>query len=246
MQVPQPTLQLLLVFRHGHSVDPRGSTAAEATKRSLQSLWCYVMQQRSEPHPSVLSRCHVHPSKRWLQGNPALRPDPGPTARDPSESAPSLSTPRCLRWLHWYYEPIRLPVSARRCTPVFPRASPPAATIPPDPTGPPGFRCRPFVRDAVLDPGGATPPRIALAHMRPSRSGTRSASAVFSISGLTCHTLHDLCLRFGPRVATTPARLDPRLPATALAREDFHLHSSISFAQRTPESCRKRNGVTSE
>ena len=47
-------------------------------------------------------------------------------------------------------------------------------------------------------------------------------------------TLHDSCLRFGPCVTTAPARLGPGLPATALARQDFHLQVTSSFAQRTP------------
>ena len=47
------------------------------------------------------------------------------------------------------------------------------------------------------------------------------------------HTPHDRCLRFGRRVAETPARLAPSLPATALAGRDFHLQDVASFSQRT-------------
>ncbi len=50
-------------------------------------------------------------------------------------------------------------------------------------------------------------------------------------------TPHDSCLRFGPCVTATPARLGPDLPATALARQDFHLQVTSSFAQRTPKGC---------
>jgi len=44
------------------------------------------------------------------------------------------------------------------------------------------------------------------------------------------HTPHGLCLHFRPRVAATPARLDPGLPATALTGWDLHPQATISFA----------------
>src|SRR5450755_1913309 len=50
--------------------------------------------------------------------------------------------------------------------------------------GSPRFRCQPFARELALDPGGATPSRIATAHMLPSLHNTNSASATFSISWL--------------------------------------------------------------
>ena len=40
-----------------------------------------------------------------------------------------------------------------------------------------------------------------------------------------------------PCVTTTPARLGPDLPATALVGQDFHLQVTSSFAQRTPGGC---------
>src|SRR5438093_245264 len=58
--------------------------------------------------------------------------------------------------------------------------------------------------------------------MRPSATGTASASTTFTLSGLSARTPHDPCLRFGRCVATPPARLGPGLPATALAGRDFH------------------------
>jgi len=90
---------------------------------------------------------------------------------------------------------------------VFPCNAPPRATGPVAPVGPPGFRRRPSVRDAVLDLGGASPSRLATAHMQPSTSITVSASTTSLISRLTFRIPHDPCLRFGPRVAATPARL---------------------------------------
>jgi len=119
------------------------------------------MQQRRKPRPSIPPCCLVHPSESVPPGHPALRPDLGPLTRDPLELAASLHASRCLRRFHQYYQPIRLPTSARRRAVVLPRATPPTVTIPPDPVGSPGFQCRPFVRDTVLDPGGATPPRAS-------------------------------------------------------------------------------------
>jgi len=58
--------------------------------------------------------------------------------------------------------------------------------------------------------------------MLSSLTGTNSTSAIFYLSRLPTRTPHDPCLRFGPHVAVTPARLGPGLPATALARRDFH------------------------
>lgn len=69
------------------------------------------------------------------------------------------------------------------------------------PAGPPGSRRRPFVRDAIHDPGGASPSCVAMAYIWPSTTGTVSASTTFTLSGLSFHTPHDPCLRFGPRVA---------------------------------------------
>jgi hypothetical protein len=168
------------------------------------------------------------------QGGPALRPDPGALGQVPLRLAPSLRSPRRLRRLHRYYGPVRLPTSARRVAPVCPCDIPPSATIPTAPVGSPGSRRWPFVREAALDPGGASPSRLATAHMQPSASGMASASTIFTLSGLTARTPHDPCLRFGPRVAATPARLGSGLPATALAGRDFHPQVFVSLPSALP------------
>jgi len=84
------------------------------------------------------------------------------------------------------------------------------------------------VREAAFDPGGASPSRIATAHILPSATGTASASTTFILSGLTARTPHDPCLRFEPDVAARLARLGPDLPATALVGRDFHPQVIIS------------------
>jgi hypothetical protein len=87
--------------------------------------------------------------------------------------------------------------------------APPVARTPRDPVGSPVFRRRPFVREAVLDPGGAKSSRIATISMLPSLLGTNSASATIYLSWLAYRSPYDPCLRFGPRVTATPARLGP-------------------------------------
>jgi len=146
---------------------------------------------------------------RW-QSFLALRPDSGDLAQFSFRPTPSLRTPRFLRRHHRYYEPVRLPASARRGALFSPRAAPPSLTSATDPAGPLGFRRQPFERDAVHDPGGASPSRITTAHTRPSTIGTVSASTTFTISGLTTRTSFNPCLRFEPRVTATPARLGSR------------------------------------
>lgn len=100
------------------------------------------------------------------------------------------------------------------------RPAPPSVNCPTDPAGSPGSRRRPFAREAVRDPGGASPSRVTTVHTWPSLTGTSSASAIFKLSRLITRTPRNSCLRFGPRVAATRARLGSGLPATALTGRD--------------------------
>src|SRR3954447_19681806 len=50
--------------------------------------------------------------------------------------------------------------------------------------------------------------------------------------GSQSHTPYDRCLRFGPRVAATPARLAP--VCSALDGPDLHWQAHIGFSYRTP------------
>ncbi len=174
-------------------------------------------------------------------GQRGITPAFGYDALHPSAGGTQTLTINALPGAH--YEPIRLPTSARRRAPVLPRATPPTVTKPSDPVGSPGFRCRPFVRDTVLDPGGAAFPRITERLMLPSCLRTHSASTISTISGLTCCTLHDSCLRFEHDVTGAPARLGSHLPATALVAKDSHLHVNISFSQRTRDIWRSTTGI---
>jgi hypothetical protein len=108
--------------------------------------------------------------------------------------------------------------------------------MPTDPVGPPGSRRRPFVRDAIHDPGGASPSCVTTAHTWPSTTGTVSASTTFSLSGLTFRTPHDPCLRFEPRVTATPARLGSDQPATALVGRDSHPPVIRQFSGALPSA----------
>jgi hypothetical protein len=174
------------------------------------------MQQGGEPGLGGTSGRRVHPRKMRQQGDPALRPALGPLARVPLGPAPSLGASRFLRRRHRYYEPVRLPTSARMTAPAAPRRPPPPETNPTDPVGPLMFRCSPFVREAAFDPGGASPSRISTVHMLPSCLGNTLGLRDLPPFEAQSRTPHDPCLHFGPRVAATPARLGPDLPAMAL------------------------------
>jgi len=195
----RPSLQGELVARDRLSIYSRAPFLP--TKRPFQGGLINVVQERREPATPVSLGDLVHPLERQRQYSPALRPDLGSLRRVPFKPTPSLHRLRgrllnVVRRLHWYYESVRLPASARCGAPVVPRNAPPSGTSPTDPAGPPGFRRCPFVRDAAHDPGGATPSRLSTMHMLPSWTGTHSASTTFSISRLTPH----------------PARLLPTLP----------------------------------
>jgi hypothetical protein len=71
------------------------------------------------------------------------------------------------------------------------------------------------MHDTAHDPGGATPSRLAMAHMAAFTG--RNQLGLRNLEPFEA-ALQGFCLRFGPRVTATPARLGSGLPATALAR----------------------------
>src|SRR4029453_1584758 len=152
------------------------------------------------------------------RGQRGVTPAFGYGALHPSTSGTSTHLSTSLPSAH--YDQVRLPTSARLAASVFPRDKPPSATRPTDPIGPPGSRRRPFARDAIHDPGGASPSCLTTAYTWPSTTGTVSASTTFSLSGLSFRTPHNPCLRFGPRVTATPARLGSDQSATTLVGRD--------------------------
>jgi hypothetical protein len=143
------------------------------------------MQQGGEAGLDGRTGRRVHPHEVRRQCDPALCPDTTSLVRVPLGLAPSLGASRFLRRRHRYYGPVRLPTSARRAASALPRHHPPPETNPADPVGPLRFQRQPSRHDAVHDPGGASPSRIATVHMLPSSDGKDSASAIFHISGLT-------------------------------------------------------------
>ena len=167
-QVPEVGLQIPLVRRHRHPVDSHACLPPLPAERPFEGGLIDVMQQSGEPGMDGSSSRCVHPGEVGRQGDPALRPDPGRLARDPLGPAPSLGTPRFLRRRHQYYEPVRLPTSARANAPALPRIRPPPETNPADPVGPLMFQRLPSMRETAFDPGGAAPSRLTTMLMLPS------------------------------------------------------------------------------
>ena len=141
------------------------------------------MQQRRESRVLVSAGCLVDSRERGWEARPALGPGLPALTESVLGPAPSLHAPRLLRRLHQYYEQVRRPTSARRVTSVFPRDASPPAAMPTAPVGPPGSRRRPSVREAIHDPGGASPSCVTTAYTWPSTTGTVSASTTFTLFG---------------------------------------------------------------
>ena len=139
-EITEVIRQPLFVLRHGHPIDPSAGLPLLSSKRPMKSLFVDMMQQGREPGLGSLVGRRVHPLEVWRQGDPALRPDPGLLAQAPLGLAPSLHASRYLRRLHGYYEPVRLPTSARTAALAVPCRCPPLETNPADPVGPLMFR----------------------------------------------------------------------------------------------------------
>jgi hypothetical protein len=120
----------------------------------------------------------------WRLTSLSLQIWPSAWPLDQPGLVPSLGASRFLRRRHQYYEPVRRPTSARIVAPASPRHHPPPETNLAAPVGPLMFRRLLFMRDPAIDPGEATPSRIAMAHVLPSRTGTLSTSAIFHLSRL--------------------------------------------------------------
>ena len=106
----------------------------------------------------------------------------------------------------------------------------------------PRFRRVLSVRDAALDPGRATEPRIAVPHMLPSTSLTASAPAIFRISWLnpTPRTIAVYASPWSSPSTPQHSLLGGRYP---LPRPDLHRLELASFAWRTRLSGSGVDGV---
>ena len=139
-EVLKVDLQVLLVVCHRDPVDSRTCLPLLTPERSFERRDVNVVQQSREPGLDGRAGRRVHPCEIGWLGNPALCPAPPLLAWVPSGLVPSLGAPRFLRRRHQYYEPVRLPTSARRAAPASPRHPPPPETNLADPVGPLMFR----------------------------------------------------------------------------------------------------------
>lgn len=186
-EVLEVGLQVLLVVRHHHPIDSRAGLPLLPPERPFERHDVDVMQQGDEPGPDGRAGRRVHPCEVARQDDPALCPVPLRLTWVPSGLVPSLGAPRFLRRRHWYYEPVRLPTSARTAALASPRHHPPPETSLADPVGPLMFQRMLFMRvmrDPAFDPGEAMPSRVPMTHVPPLRMGTLSAFAIFYISRL--------------------------------------------------------------
>src|SRR3546814_18503331 len=83
------------------------------------------------------------------------------------------------------------------------------------------------MRDTAFDPGEATPSRLAMAHVLPSRLGTLSAFAIFHISRLNPAPCMTPVYTSDPALPRRPQDSVPACPLRLWPAETFtHRHSS--------------------
>jgi len=82
-EIPEVSLQVLLVRRHRHPIDPRTCQPLLSPERSFERRSVDMVQQGCEPGLGGPSGRRVHPREVGRQGFPALRPDLGLDARGP-------------------------------------------------------------------------------------------------------------------------------------------------------------------
>ena len=119
-----------------------------------------------------------------------------------------------------------------------PRHHPPPETNLADPVGPLMFQRLLSMRDPAFDPDGATPSRIAMAHVLPSCTGTHSASVTFILTWLNPAPCMAPVYTSDPALPRRPQDSVPTCPLRLWPDETFTHKSSAAF----PNALRQAGG----
>src|SRR5262245_24864074 len=184
VQVLEIALEVCLVIPPRQPVHAGRGVLLEFVERLVQMLDADVVEERGEPLLLPLPCGLPYALQRLVHGSPVLRPARALLARIPLGPRPWLHRLRCahlcrclrtrlvrfVRRLQSYYGGVRLlvPVHHRLRLLAFPMRTAGRGTWRRPVTRPPRFRYDPVARDAALDPGRASAPRIAVPHMLPS------------------------------------------------------------------------------
>src|SRR5262245_22229896 len=184
VQVLKSSSEVCLVVLPRQTIHTRRGVSFEFEERLSEKIDADVMEERGEFLLLPFLRHFPYALQRLCHVSPVLRPARALLARIPLGPRPCLhrlrrgcrlrgllrgGLLRFVRRLHSYYDGVRLLVSVhhRLRFLTFPMRTVVLSTWRPD-TRSPSFRCDPFARDVVLDPGRASAPRLAVPHMLPS------------------------------------------------------------------------------
>lgn len=191
VQVPEPRLKVCLVVLPRHAIHPGSGLALERVERRPKRVDIDMVEERSEPFLLPLPCGFPYAVQRLGHASPVLCPVRALLAHVPLGRRPWLHRlrhrlPGFVRRLHSYYAGVRLLLSVhhRLRLLAFPMRTGMANATRPDKRSP-RFRRVPFMRDAALDPGRATVPRLSAPQMLPSTDENVSAPAILSLSWLT-------------------------------------------------------------
>src|SRR3546814_19791219 len=93
------------------------------------------------------------------------------------------------------------------------------------------------MRDTAFDPGEATPSRLAMAHVLPSRLGTLSAFAIFHISRLNPAPCMTPVYTSDPALPRRPPDSVPARPLRPWPDEHFTTRHSSAWHDVLPGGC---------
>ena len=204
-------LQVLLVVLHRYPIDSGTGRAPLPPERSLERGDVDVVQQCREPGLARASGRRVHTLEVRQQGLPALCPALRLLRRDPF-LPPLLSTasfPSATSSILWSGPtPIRDAANSG-CPSLAAPAGDRRRTL----MGLIGSGMRLLAVTWSQTPAEHPLSRIARRHVLLSLVRAPALPPQHADFGGQSHTPSNRCLRFGPRVAATPARLAPVLPA---------------------------------